>query len=75
MTLQIVRAFRGVFAACAEWFAKLITAIDGSGFIIAAVVICFIVSMLLLPLRGRNGLSRDAADFSTWHPKKGEKGD
>lgn len=62
------------------WFRKILVSIDGSGFYLAALIVFFIITIIILPLRGggiSGGIGSDIASVikhSSNNSKKG-KGD
>lgn len=53
-----------VFTACWQWFSSIMDKIDGFGFVIAAIVIVFITSLFLMPMRGGRAAVGGLSDIS-----------
>lgn len=64
MVAWAVNLLGEVFTACWKWFSSIMEKIDGFGFVIAAIVIVFITSMFLMPMRGGRVAVGGLADFS-----------
>lgn len=88
MVSWAVELFSEVFSVCVDWFTDIIDSVEGMPFIISAVLIVFVVSLFLLPMRGR-GID-SIANFTVnethhpnpnksknkpHHPNKSKKGD
>lgn len=77
MTQKAVEMMGTVFSACLQWLDSLLSAVQGEGFIIAGILIVFITSLFLMPLRGGSiAISRSITDFtaSAIHTGKHESG-
>ena len=52
MTIQALGIMKTAFSACVTWTNQLLSAVDGSGVILAAFCIMLVVSLLFIPMRG-----------------------
>lgn len=52
MVSKIMSMLTAVMAACVTWFEQVVSATGTGGLIVAAVGIVFIISLLLMPIRG-----------------------
>lgn len=52
MMQTIFEMFAEIFSQCSEWAMQLHEAIGSTGYVIAAIIIILIVSLLIVPLRG-----------------------
>ena len=60
MTIQALGIMKTAFSACVTWTNQLLSAVDGSGVILAGFCIMLVVSLLFIPMRGMaiyNGMS------------------
>ena len=78
MVAKAMEVIATAFSACVQWTDTLLDRTGGKGFVIAAIIIVFITSLFLMPLRGGhvalNGAIVDYAGNSIHHPGRYAKG-
>lgn len=63
MVESILPLFESVFLNCVNWTGKLFDAVGGKGVVAVAFCIVLVVSLLLMPIRGR-GIEMSFNDFT-----------
>lgn len=72
MVAWAVKLIGDVFTVCLGWFQCIVDALNAEGFIVAAILIVFITSLFLLPLRGRSVPVNDGLiDFTRGNIRSG----
>lgn len=64
MVQSIFEMFVIVFRYCVNWFSSLVSAMGVGDIILAALVLTLVVSLLLLPIRGRGISTIQFGDFT-----------
>ncbi len=74
MTQWAVELMATVIAACVSWTDSLFSVVGGQGFVVAALIIVFVTSLLLMPLRGGGYVALGGAigDFASSEMYKGK---
>lgn len=64
MVGEVIKLFTTIFQKCVSWFNSLLSAVGGSDYVVAALLIVFVVSFLILPMRGGHfDVSSGLTDF------------
>lgn len=73
MTQRVVEMMATVFSACVSWVDSLFTAVGGTGFFVAGLIIMFVTSLFLMPLRGGSvAIGSHITDFASSEIYKGK---
>lgn len=66
MTQEVVILMATVFSACVSWVDSVFTAVGGTGFLVAGLLITFVTSLFLMPLRGGSvAIGSHITDFAS----------
>lgn len=74
MTLQIEGMLARAFGSCISWFTSIVNATHSGGMILSALSLFFIVSFILIPLRGA-ALRAGASDMVNRYKNRKSSGD
>lgn len=52
MVGEVFKLFTTIFERCVSWFNSLLSAVGGTDYVVAALLIVFVVALLIMPIRG-----------------------